>query len=139
MTEFQPIEFDCIDEEESGRSDDGNSFAIVAKLSSVPPKEWEENFPAHWQDARGESSLSDKFGDPELLWSSEAGNSIKVVSPLTEGSLKHCIRLIARAIEMANRLYGDLATKREKERKSDRAMVAELNKWIAEQKKVDWD
>ena len=137
MTEFEPIEIECIDEDGSGYSDDGLSFTIVAKLSSVPPREWEESFPGHYRQAWEKQTHPGlkPCGDAELLWSSERGSAIKVATTFQEGDMKRCILLIQEAINLANRAYEDLAGQRGKRQTNDSETVAKLNKWIAVQKK----
>ena len=138
MSQFEDIEIAEIDEELSGRSDDGESFTIVANLSRFPSEEWRDMFPCHWQDVRTEwdDPRLKPCGDAELLWSSQAGCSIKIVSACGEGPVKRCIQMIVAAINRANDDYRALAQQRKKHRRQDRGFIAQLNRWMTEE--FDW-
>ena len=138
MNEWKDIEITGIDEVLSGYSDDGKTFTIVANLSRFPPEEWRDSYPSHWRDFCAKHDSLQKFGEPEILWSSKLGCLIKVVSPVGDSSVKDCIRLIQAVISCANNAYRPTAEKLEHRRINQPAYIARLNEWIADQKQAGW-
>lgn len=138
MNEWKDIEIEGIDETLSGYSDDGTSFIIVANISSFPPEEWRESFLSRWQCICQENASLHQFSEPEILWSSNAGCSIKAVSPHGGDSVKQCIRLIHAMIMHANDVYRPLAEKREHHQINRLKYIAKLNEWIAVQNEAGW-